>query len=112
MNELLSQIYKELEGIGLPTDLEIELRGYSKSYDGLYDPNKRKAIIYMLDEKGEVLPKDYYMDTIIHELIHHYQWQHTDYVRVQGIMHNDQFHYLFNKYMKIWKFKYGRKQYA
>lgn len=110
--ELLSEIYEEVRGIGLPIDLEIELRGYSKNYDGFYDPNIKKAVIYMLDENGNLLPKEYYMDTVIHELIHHYQWQHTDYIRVKGVMHNAQFHRLFNKYMKIWRFKYGKKKHA
>ena len=76
--ELLNNIYSELKGIGLPTDVTIELRGYSKSYFGTYDPNKNKIVIYILDEEGKVYPKEEYMDTILHEMIHHYQWQHTN----------------------------------
>ena len=107
-DKLLETIYEELKGIGLPTDVDIKLRGYSKSYFGTYDPNTKRIIVYILDEEGNVYPKEEYMDTIIHEMIHHYQWQHTDYQRVKGVMHNPQFYKLFNKYMKIWRFKYGR----
>lgn len=107
LSEIEKEIYSEVDSIGLPIDFELVLKGYSNSYCGLYDPEIQRITVYILEEDGELICKDEYMDTVIHEVIHHYQWQYTNYVRKKGVMHNPEFHKLFNHYYKKWRIKYG-----
>ena len=81
-----------LVGLGIKTDFTLELRGYSKSYNGLYYPEKRKVVLYVRDVNGKIYSRKRLLRTLIHEAVHHYQFVHDDsYVRIKGVMHDHKF---------------------
>ena len=92
-NPLLERnIYEVLEKLGLPTDVTLDLRGYSKTYYGRYDIENQVITLYVLEEDNTYLPYEKILQTAIHEAIHHFQ--HTKdkaFVRVHGVMHNQAF---------------------
>lgn len=92
-NPLLERnIYEVLEKLGLPTDVTLDLRGYSKTYYGRYDIENQVITLYVLEEDSTYLPYEKILQTAIHEAIHHFQ--HTKdkaFVRVHGVMHNQAF---------------------
>lgn len=102
MNILKKQLYMDLHKVGLPTDFELELRGYSKVYNGLYYPDKCKVVIFTLESNGETIPYDILLKSLIHEATHHYQWKHqSGYKRIKGIMHDTTFHRINTKCVNL-----------
>ena len=100
---LVDDIKYVLKSVGLPTDFHLDLRGYSDNYWGLYYPEKKQVVIYVLDEIGEYLPYYSILCTAIHEAIHHFQHSKPDFVRVKGIMHDSEFKELENKCIELIK---------
>ena len=95
MNILKKKLYKDIHALGLPVDFELELRGYSKLYNGLYYPNKCKVVVFTQELNGKAIPYDILLKSVIHEAIHHYQWQHQKgFKRIKGVMHDTMFHRL------------------
>lgn len=89
---LLDILYQHLRDVGLPTDVSIELRGYSSNYEGKYDTVKQLIILYHLDEEGSLRDLVELLPILRHECIHHYQWKYDkNFTRVKGIMHNQEF---------------------
>lgn len=101
MDILKQKLLKDIDTVGLPTDFELELRGYSKTYNGRYDIKKEKVILYSLKKNGELRDYRILLRYTIHEAIHHYQWKHDiNYVRKRGVMHNAEFYKLENYYLE------------
>ena len=102
--QLRKRILNDLDSIGIPTDFELDLRGYSKIYEGRYDSAKQLVILYVEDENGEFLPYSEIIRVAIHEAIHHLQWQHDpNFVRIKGVMHNNDFKQLLKIYTKRYR---------
>lgn len=99
IEHLKERILSDLESIGMPTDFKLDLRGYSKIYEGRYDSGKQLMILYVKEEDGELLPYSEIMRVAIHECVHHIQWQHDpNFVRIKGVMHNAQFKHMLKIY--------------
>ncbi len=106
---LKEQLQNDIKKLGLPTDYKLELRGYSIVYDGRYDPNKKLVIIYTRYSDNTVLKYSFLFDTLLHEVIHHYQWCHDPtFVRHKGVMHNPQF-YALKRWYKLKAFSLQEK---
>ena len=100
MGQLSKRIKQDLENIGMPTDFILDLRGYSKIYEGRYDSAKKLMILYVKEEDGQFIPYEEIIRVAIHEGVHHIQWQHDpNFVRIKGVMHNKEFKHLFQIYM-------------
>lgn len=97
---MVDKIKSDLELIGLPTDFGLELRGYSKTYEGRYNPVTKTMILYTKDtpEGKPVLYKDL-LKVAIHECIHHVQLSDPCFIRYVGVMHNPDFWKLYYKYI-------------
>lgn len=106
-NELLKDyLLNTLRRIGLPIDFKLTLRGYSKTYEGRYYVDRKEIVLYHLDPRGELLDIENLMATLIHEVIHHFQWYHDkSFKRVRGVMHNTEFMRLENLYNLKYKIK-------
>lgn len=92
MSELKKKLLKDFERLDLPNDFSLELRGYSKTYNGRYYIKDKKIVVYTIDEYGSQINYDIIFGTLIHESVHHYQWQHeNNFVRIKGVMHNSKF---------------------
>ena len=99
MDSLASRILLDLTSIGMPTDFTLDLRGYSKIYEGRYDSAKKLMILYVKEENGDFIPYEDIIRVAIHEGVHHIQWQHDpNFVRIKGVMHNKEFKHLLKIY--------------
>lgn len=98
---LVNDIKYVLRNMGLSTDFKLELRGYSENYWGLYYPEEKRIVLYVLDEIGEYLPYYAILCTALHEALHHYQHSKPNYVRVHGIMHDAEFKELEQRYLPL-----------
>jgi hypothetical protein len=94
MEELRQTLTQDLKELGIPTDFELCLKGYSKSYNGRYDPNVQRVTIFVYEDEActKLLPYGKILRHLIHESTHHYQWFHdSTFERVKGQMHNADF---------------------
>lgn len=100
MQELHHRLLTDLQKVGINENFSLELRPYSKTYFGRYDPNINKVILYVYEDKSctrYLKYEDLFM-TLIHEAIHCIQWHDKSFVRRRGVMHDAEFHRLFNEY--------------
>ena len=101
MDRLEQRLIEDIKKIGLPTDFKLDLRGYSKTYNGRYNTRLKKVMIYPLKKNGELRDYKIILRYLIHEVIHHYQWNYEEnFVRVKGVMHDTKFYELENNYLE------------
>ena len=99
MQELETQIRKDLSKIGLDVDFKLSLRPYSKSYYGRYDVASSTIIVYVCKTpEGEMYSYEDLLLTTIHEAVHCKQWHDPKYKRVKGVMHDLEFKKLYALY--------------
>ena len=99
--ELKICILDDLTILGLPTDFILELKEYHKTYEGWYNPNTKKVVVFTNDDYNKPLDYDTIIRVAIHEAIHHYQYVHDpSFKRYKGIMHNADFKRLEKLYNK------------
>ena len=99
MQELETQLRKDLSKIGLNVDFNLSLRPYSKSYYGRYDVSKSTIILYVQKtHKGEMYSYEDLLLTTIHEAIHCKQWHDPNFKRLKGVMHDIEFKRLYTMY--------------
>lgn len=100
LQELYHRLTKDLTQIGINIDFTLELKPFSKTYFGRYDPNSNKVTVYVYEDKSCTRLYDYesILMTSIHEAIHSIQWHDESFVRRKGVMHNADFYRLYNKY--------------
>lgn len=114
--KLYNKLLTDLKLLGFDTTgFELKLRPYSKSYYGRYHIQKKIIIVYIYSDKNMVhmIPYSQLFKTLIHEAIHHVQWSNSEYVRVKGVMHNEEFYKLYNQYeVKYNKLKIKQRLYS
>lgn len=100
MQELYYRLLKDIRKIGITANFELELKFYSKTYFGRYDPNINKVTIYVYEDPkcSKLIKYEDLLMTTIHEAIHCMQWQDKSFVRLKGVMHDAEFYRLFNMY--------------
>lgn len=100
MQDLYHRLLKDMKAIGIPTDFTLELKGFSKTYFGRYDPNSNKVTVYVCENKSCTKRYKYeeILLTCIHEAVHAMQWNDKSFVRIRGVMHNADFYRLYNLY--------------
>lgn len=100
MQDLYHRLLRDMESIHIPTDFTLELKGFSKTYFGRYDPNLNKVTVYVCENKSCTKRYKYedILMTCIHEAIHAMQWHDESFVRRRGVMHNADFYRLYSMY--------------
>lgn len=100
---LQDRIVKDLSAIGIPVCFELLVKDYSKSFYGCYRPNTNRIYLYYYEDEGCNSPYTYehLFRTAVHESVHAIQWNDPDFVRVKGVMHNEEFHRMFEHYMSL-----------
>ena len=100
MQELHHRLLSDLRKVGIKDDFILELRPYSKTYFGRYDPNLNKVVLYVYEDKSctKLIKYEDLLLTLIHESIHSIQWHDKSFVRRKGVMHDAEFYRLLNKY--------------
>lgn len=108
-DRLKHKLTLDLRRLGLPVDeVSFEIRGYSKSKYGNYYPSfitkdgVARVLIYpYIYENNEVMfPYSFLLSTAIHEMCHHLQYTNPAYVRLKGVMHDENFWILYNQYIE------------
>lgn len=105
---LKERLLSDLRTLDIDTKgFELSLRPFSKSYYGRYDPKTKTIIVYAYSDKGltNLYPYGQLFETLVHEVVHHLQWVNPEYVRVKGIMHNEEFYKMYNKFIRVYKRK-------
>lgn len=100
MQELYYRLLTDLRKVGITVSFDLVLRPYSKTYYGRYDPNTNRVILYVYEDKErtQVTKYEELLMTLIHEAVHCLQWHDESFVRRKGVMHDAEFHRLFNMY--------------
>lgn len=100
MQDLYHRLLKDMNALGISTDFTLELKGFSKTYFGRYDPNSNKVTVYVCENKSCTRRYSYedILLTCIHEAVHAIQWNDKSFVRRRGVMHNADFYRLYNMY--------------
>lgn len=109
--QLYNRLISDLKKLGIPLNFELEVKPYSKSYYGRYNPNTNKITVYAYEDKNctRVYSYDSLLDTVIHEFTHYIQYTNPNYKRVKGVMHDSNFWVLFNyfrdriKSIRLWE---------
>jgi hypothetical protein len=106
LSTLSNSLLFDLQLLGLPTDFKLSVKEYSASYNGRYSPKNTEVILYAYQDKEctKEVPYAFLLETAIHEVCHHIQWKDPNFKRYKGIMHNNEFKELFNKYTQDAKF--------
>lgn len=89
---------KSVIGLDFAGNFILDLRDYSKSYNGLYYPNDSKIVVYVYKDPEKTFLVEYskLFKTFLHEYTHHWQYTKTKYTRVRGVMHNEAFWQKYN----------------
>lgn len=100
MQDLYHRLLRDMNALGISTDFTLELKGFSKTYFGRYDPNSNKVTVYVCENKSCTRRYSYedILLTCIHEAVHAIQWNDKSFVRRRGVMHNADFYRLYNMY--------------
>lgn len=100
MQDLYHRLKHDLRNIGIKEDFELELKPYSKTFYGRYDPNRNTVTLYVYEDSSctRFIPYKELFLTLVHEAVHCIQWHDKSFVRVKGVMHNEEFHRLYNYY--------------
>ena len=95
-SKLEGYLKSDIKLLGLPTDFDLEFRGFSANYYGRYYIKDKKIVVYILDNNENQLPYHEILDTVLHEAIHHYQHHYEiGFIRMKGVMHNLNFHKMY-----------------
>lgn len=100
MRELNHRLLRDIKAIGITVDFDLELKPYSKTYFGRYDPNSNKITLYVYEDKlcTKLVPYTELLLTAVHEAVHCIQWHDKSFVRRKGVMHDAEFYRLFGMY--------------
>ena len=100
LQELYHRLIRDMKRVGIPIDFTLELKSFSKTYYGRYDPNSNKITVYIYEDKSHTCMYSYedILMTCIHEAVHSIQWHDKSFVRRKGVMHDTDFFRLYNMY--------------
>ena len=103
MQELKYLLVKYLNELGIDDDFKLELKNYSKSLFGRYNPNNNTIVLYVYDSPEQIQSYTVWdlLKTLIHEVCHYEQWNDPKFVRHKGVMHNTDFWGRYNAYIAI-----------
>lgn len=101
MREYLhDSLLQDLRAIGIQENFNLDIKPYSKTFFGRYNPNTDTVILYVYQDKDCSRLYDYedLLLTAIHEIVHYIQWHDPNFTRRKGIMHDPEFYSLYNEY--------------
>lgn len=109
--QLYNRLISDLQSLGIPFDFKLDLRPYSKTYFGRYNPNNNKMTLYIYEDKQctKLYSYDKLLDTLIHEFTHYVQHKDPKFKRLKGVMHDSNFVKMFNSFKdkvysaKLWR---------
>ena len=99
--QLHDRLLSDINLLGIKLNFELELKPYSKTYFGRFNPNTNKITLYIYEDSKctKLYPYLELLDTLIHEFTHWVQYSDPKFKRYKGVMHDSKFMVLF-KYFK------------
>ena len=100
LQELYHRLIQDLTRVGIEINFTLELKSFSKTYYGRYDPNSNRITVYIYEDKSctHMYPYEDILMTCIHEAIHSIQWHDESFIRRKGVMHDADFFRLYAMY--------------
>lgn len=100
---LKKKLIRDIKTLGIETDFDLELRGYSACRWGYYAPLDRKIVLYPYLSKRLTFRRNYYdlYMSLLHETVHHLQYKDPSFTRFYGVMHDDSFWSMFNAHKAL-----------
>lgn len=100
---LQNRIVQDLTRIGIPVSFELLVKDYSKSFYGCFRPNTNRVYIYYYEDEDCTSPYSYehLFSIAVHESVHTIQWSDPSFVRVKGVMHNEEFRSMYEHYISL-----------
>jgi len=97
--EFYKKLLSDLKKLGIPKKFNLVLKDYSKNFFGRYNPNNKNLTLYVYPYKKGVYmyPYEELFKTFIHEVVHSIQHNNPSFIRIKGVMHNEEFHTLYNE---------------
>lgn len=114
MRELNRRLLQDIREIGITVDFDLELKPYSKTYFGRYDPNVNRITVYMYEDIKctRLVPYRELLMTTLHEAVHCIQWHNKSFVRRKGVMHDAEFYRILSVYTHKADNLLSRKDYS
>ena len=91
----------DTRGLYLPVPYDLVIKDYSKTMNGYYLPDKRRVVLFVLEEDGKLREYNSILETFVHELTHCAQTSKEGYVRCKGVMHDAEFWSMYSENLKI-----------
>lgn len=97
---LRRSLLSDLSAIGCPCTFDLCIKDYSKTFYGCYRTKTNRVFLYYYEDPAKTIPYsyDHLLDKAIHEAVHAQQWSDPDFVRVRGVMHDEEFYALYSIY--------------
>ena len=98
--KLYNRLLSDINLLGMKLNFTLELKPYSKSYFGRFNPNTNKITLYIYEDSKctKLFPYEQLLDTFIHEFTHCVQYNNPTFKRYKGVMHDSNFVALFKYY--------------
>ena len=111
LRQLHNRLISDLHLLGTNLNFNLELKPYSKTYYGRYNPNKNKIILYIYQDSKctKLYPYEKLLETAVHEYTHYVQYSDPQFERLKGVMHDSKFVILYRYYLdrihsiNLWK---------
>lgn len=89
--------------MGIDFTSSLELKPYSKSQWGNYNPNNDTITVYIFEEKecSNLIEYEELFKTLLHEYVHSVEWRNSNWKRLKGVMHDPLFHRIYNHLEKV-----------
>ena len=113
LKDLEIRLLNDLKTLNINTEnLELVVKPYSKSYYGRFYPKNNRIFVYPYrnPDRTCMYPYTQLFKTALHEAVHFIQWNDPDYVRIKGVMHNEEFYRIYNKLENQYKRKLVMKR--
>lgn len=96
--KLYEKLLSDLKKLGISKNFNLILKDYSKRLLGRYNPNNKNLTLYVYPYKKGVYmyPYEELFKTFIHEVVHSIQHNNPSFIRVKGVMHNEEFYKMYN----------------
>lgn len=89
--------------MGIDFTSSLELKPYSKSQWGNYNPNNDTITVYIFEEKecSNLIAYEELFKTLLHEYVHSVEWRNSNWKRLKGVMHDPLFYKIYNHLEKV-----------
>lgn len=99
--DLKARLLQDLQDAGVPLCFELCIKDYSKTLYGCYRTKTNRVYLYYWEDSAKTKHYTYehLLEKAVHEAVHAQQWHDPSFIRVRGVMHDEEFYSLYEMYM-------------